>query len=129
MPGEDRVEQGVRVTHRLWGRTRGEKAQKALETLNPRFREFVNQGFSLYTGSALDPKTRSLCTLAALIVLGHEEEVKLHVYGALNNGATQEEIEELLMQMSVYGGVPVAINAWAVARRVFAKYQRPDDLP
>lgn len=125
----DRRAEGEQVTQRLWGRARAARAQASLERMSPRLAEFANHIFSLYARPALDQKTRSLCTIAALTVLGYTDELKLHLYGALNNGATPEEIKEVLMQMAGYGGFPCAVNAFQVAEQVFAKYQRPDDLP
>ncbi|MBI2321577.1 MAG: carboxymuconolactone decarboxylase family protein [Chloroflexi bacterium] len=125
----DRRAEGERVTQRLWGRARAAKAQAWLESTSPRLAEFANHVFSLYARPELDPKTRSLCTIAALTVLGYSNELKLHLYGALNNGATRAEIEEVLLQMAGYGGFPCVAEAFRVSEEVFAKHQRPDDLP
>lgn len=125
----ERLQAGVEITHRLWGRERGERIQRALEGLSPGLQEYANFGWSLYARPALDAKTRSLCTVAALTVLGDTDELKLHVAGALNNGATREEIEEVLLQMAVYAGMPPAIHAFVAAKDLFAKYQRPADRP
>lgn len=83
----ERLQQGMAVTQRIWERGRAERIQQALERLSPGLREYANFGWSLYTGPALDQKTRSLCTVAALVVLGHADELKLHIAGALNNSA------------------------------------------
>lgn len=70
--------------------------------------------------SVLDQKTRELCTIAALTVLGYAElELKLHIAGALRCGATQKEIVEVITQMILYGGFPSATNAMLVAKKVF----------
>lgn len=66
----------------------------------------------------LDLKTRSLITVAMLTALGKQNELKGHVRGALNNGATPEEIQEVLLQAAVYCGVPTAVEAFRSAVEV-----------
>ena len=66
----------------------------------------------------LDRKTRSLITVAMLTALGKQNELKGHVRGALNNGATMEEIQEVLLHGTVYCGVPAAVEAFRSANEV-----------
>lgn len=66
----------------------------------------------------LDMKTRSLVTVALLAALGKQHELKGHVRGALNNGATVQEIQEVLLHTSIYCGVPTAVDAFRSAAEV-----------
>ncbi len=66
----------------------------------------------------LDLKTRSLITVAMLTALGKQHELKGHVRGALNNGASVLEIQEVLLHASVYCGVPSAVEAFRSAAEV-----------
>ncbi len=66
----------------------------------------------------LDRKTRSLITVAMLTALGKQHELKGHVRGALNNGATVTEIQEVLLHASIYCGVPAAVDAFRSAAEV-----------
>ena len=66
----------------------------------------------------LDRKTRSLVTVAMLTALGKQHELKDHVRGALNNGATVTEIQEVLLHASIYCGVPAAVDAFRSAAEV-----------
>ncbi len=66
----------------------------------------------------LDLKTRSLITVAMLTALGKQQELKGHVRGALNNGATKEEIQEVLLHASIYCGLPAAVDAFRSAAEV-----------
>jgi 4-carboxymuconolactone decarboxylase len=66
----------------------------------------------------LDLKTRSLITVAMLTALGKQHELKGHVRGALNNGATPEELQEVLLHAAVYCGVPTAVEAFRSAAEV-----------
>lgn len=66
----------------------------------------------------LDLKTRSLITVAMLTALGKQHELKGHVRGALNNGVTPQEIQEVLLHASIYCGVPTAVDAFRSAAEV-----------
>ncbi len=66
----------------------------------------------------LDRKTRSLITVAMLTALGKQHELKGHVRGALNNGATVTEIQEVLLHASIYCGVPSAVEGFRAAAEV-----------
>jgi 4-carboxymuconolactone decarboxylase len=66
----------------------------------------------------LDLKTRSLVTVAMLTALGKQNELKGHVRGALNNGATAQEIQEVLLHAAIYCGVPSAVEAFRSAAEV-----------
>jgi len=66
----------------------------------------------------LDRRTRSLLNLAMLTALGKPAELKLHVKGALTNGVTVAEIKEVLLQASVYCGIPAGLEAFRAADEV-----------
>jgi 4-carboxymuconolactone decarboxylase len=66
----------------------------------------------------LDLKTRSLITVAMLTALGRQHELKGHVRGALNNGVTPNELQEVLLHAAVYCGVPMAVDAFRTAASV-----------
>lgn len=63
----------------------------------------------------IDLKQRSLCTVAMLAALGHTQELKGHLRGALNNGATLLELREVLLHVGPYAGAPAAIAAFRAA--------------
>jgi 4-carboxymuconolactone decarboxylase len=56
-----------------------------------------------------------------LSALGKEDELKLHINGALNNGVSKEQIREVFLQVAIYCGVPAAVVAFRCAKEVFAK--------
>lgn len=66
----------------------------------------------------LDLKTRSLITVAMLTALGKQNELKGHVRGALNNGATVAELQEVLLHAAIYCGVPASVEAFRTANEV-----------
>ena len=66
----------------------------------------------------LDLRTRSIVTVSMLVALGKMHELKLHVRGALNNGVTPEELQEIFLHASVYCGFPAAVDAFRNAAEV-----------
>ncbi len=66
----------------------------------------------------IDLKTRSIVTVSMLVALGKMHELKIHVRGALNNGVTKEELQEIFMHASVYCGFPAAVDAFRTAAEV-----------
>lgn len=73
---------------------------------------------STWQRGELDLKTRSLVTIAMLAALKAPQELKGHVRGALNNGASKEEIREVLLHSAVYCGAPAAQEAFRAANEV-----------
>ncbi len=67
---------------------------------------------------------RSIVTLAVLAALQHENELAMHVKAALRNGLSAEQIQEVLLQVALYAGVPAGNRAFAVAQRALAEVRR-----
>ena len=73
---------------------------------------------TVWARPGLDLKSRSLVTLALLAACGAQRELRGHLRGALNNGASREDIREVLLQTAVYCGIPVAAEALRTATAV-----------
>ncbi|MEL6243713.1 MAG: carboxymuconolactone decarboxylase family protein, partial [Pseudomonadota bacterium] len=75
----------------------------------------------IYNRPGLDLKTRQLATVAALTALGGQTgpQLRVHVAASLKSGASETEVIEVILQMSLYGGFPAMINALNVALEVF----------
>ena len=67
----------------------------------------------------LDRRTRSIVNLAMLTAMAKPNELRIHTRGALTNGVTKQEIQEVFLQACIYCGVPSAGEAFKVAREVF----------
>ena len=80
----------------------------------------------IWTRETIPKKTRSLITIAMLSALKAPAELKGHVRGALRNGCTVAEIQEVLLQAAVYCGVPAGIDAFRAAREVIEDWQRKE---
>ncbi len=118
----DRYEKGKDVLEGIQGRSI-EEIFKDLEDVAPDLSRFVVEFpySEIYTREEVDLKTRELCTVAALTVLGTIPQLKDHIGAALNVGNTPTEIVEIIMQMSAYCGFPKAINGVIAAKEVFYK--------
>ncbi len=85
----------------------------------------------VWSGAALDRKTRSLQVVAMLAAMGRTGgPLESHVNGALNHGATPEQVVQTLRMVAVYAGFPAALEAWPVMERVFEQrgIARPGQL-
>ncbi len=80
---------------------------------------------AIWTRDTLPRKTRSMLNLAMMTALNRPAELKLHVRGALRNGCTVEEIREVLLQATVYAGVPAGVEAFRLARQVLDEHSQP----
>jgi 4-carboxymuconolactone decarboxylase len=73
---------------------------------------------SIWTRPGLEKKYRSLLNIAMLCALNRETELAVHVRGAINNGASEVEIRETLLQAAIYCGMPAGIGGFKVAEKV-----------
>jgi len=77
----------------------------------------------VWSRPGLDRRARSFINLAMIAALNRPNELKLHVRGALNNGVSVSEIQEILLQVAIYCGVPAALDANKIARDVIREHQ------
>lgn len=77
---------------------------------------FITGG--MYARERIPHTTRQLITVAALTVLERSEELKLHIYAALNVGCSPHDVAEVIFQCGIYGGFPVVNNALKILRTV-----------
>jgi 4-carboxymuconolactone decarboxylase len=74
---------------------------------------------AVWSREGLDRKTRSLVNIGMLTALNRSTELAAHIRGAVNNGASREEIQEVLLQTAVYCGMPAGLESFRVAEKVF----------
>ena len=118
----DRYEKGKECLESIQGSS-VEEIFNDLEDIAPDLSRFVVEFpySEIYTRKEVDLKTRELCTVAALTVIGTIPQLKDHINAALNVGNAPSEIVEIIMQMSAYAGFPKAINGVIAAKEVFYK--------
>ena len=113
-------EQGLIKRNEVMGPDYVNRALEGATAFTQPIQEFItrNAWGDVWQRPGLDQKTRSLITVAFLTALGKQHELRGHVRGALNNGATAAEIQEVLMNASIYSGLPAAVEAFRTAAEV-----------
>lgn len=76
---------------------------------------------AVWSRPGLTRQTRSLLNLGMLTALNRPVELELHIRGAITNGVSRDEIREVFLQAAVYCGAPAALDAFRIARRIFAE--------
>jgi 3-oxoadipate enol-lactonase / 4-carboxymuconolactone decarboxylase len=108
---------GMRVRREVLGDAHVDRAKSG----DPDWQDFITRYAwgEIWTRPGLERRTRSAITITALVALGHEKELAMHIRAAVRNGLTPEEIKEVLLHSAIYCGVPAANAAFAVAKQVF----------
>jgi 4-carboxymuconolactone decarboxylase len=118
----DNFKQGLKLRKAVLGDEHVERSlNKALDDpfLLPVQQLTVEYGWgAIWSRPGLPLKTRSFLSMAFLAALGKHEEFRTHVRGAVNNGATREEISEVLLQAALYCGMPVGLECFRMAKQV-----------
>jgi 4-carboxymuconolactone decarboxylase len=117
---DPRYEAGMRVRREVLGDEHVDRSIERTTDLTRDFQDLITRYAwgDVWSRPGLDRRTRSCMTLTALIALGRENELAMHLRAALRNGLTREEISEVLIQSAVYCGIPAANSAFAIAQRV-----------
>jgi 4-carboxymuconolactone decarboxylase len=122
---DDRLEQGERIRREVLGDAHVERSlAKASEFSRP-MQEFVTEHCwgAVWSRPGLGRKERSLVNLGMLTALNRSHELRVHVRGAIRNGCTPEEIQEVLLQAAIYCGVPAAMEAFRVTEAALAELE------
>jgi 4-carboxymuconolactone decarboxylase len=111
---------GMTARREVLGDDHVDRAVARTSTFTADFQDLITRYAwgEIWSRPGLDRRTRSCITLTALVALGREDELEMHVRAALGNGLTPDEIGELLLQCAVYCGVPAANGGFAIAQRV-----------
>ena len=116
-------ERGMRIRREVLGDAHVDAAVARTDDFTADFQDLITtQAWGgIWARPGIDRRMRSAVTLTALVALGHEAELKMHLRAALRNGLTRDEIKEILLQTSVYCGVPAANSAFAIAQGVMSE--------
>jgi 4-carboxymuconolactone decarboxylase len=116
-------ENGLKVRTEVMGEAFVQRAQNNTVPFTQPLQDWINAWGSTWQREDILPrKYRSLITLAFLVAQKSPTELKGHVRGALNNGATVEEIQEVLLHSLPYCGAPAAQEAFRAALEVINDY-------
>jgi len=114
-------EKGLGIRRAVLGAEYVDNAIKNADDFSRPLQELVTQYCwgEIWGRPGLDKKTRSFINLAMITALNRPHEVKMHIKGALNNGLTKNDIQEVFLQVAIYCGVPAAVDSFRIAREVF----------
>lgn len=125
---KERFEKGLAKRKAVLSAEHVERSLAQADDFSRPFQELVTEycwGFA-WGDERLDPKTRSMLNLAMIAALNRMHEWELHLKGALRIGITQDEIQAILHQVTVYCGIPVGVECFRIAKRVFAEMDEFD---
>jgi len=125
---DERLEAGATMRRAVLGDAHVDRAQAAATDFTRDFQEFITRTAwgDVWTRPGLEPRARSMVTIAMLAALGRFEEFELHVRATRNTGVTRDEVREILLQVAVYAGVPAANSAYRHAAAVYAAMDREE---
>ena len=112
-------------------REQGERVIESLRDVAPDFATYLIEFpfGGVYSRPGLDLKSRELAVVAALTAMGNAAaQLKVHIHGALNVGASPQEVLEIIIQMAVYAGFPAALNGLFVAKDVFKERHKEVEM-
>ncbi|NLU71877.1 4-carboxymuconolactone decarboxylase [Streptomyces sp. HNM0575] len=117
---DDVYDAGLRMRKAVLGAEHVERSLEEVSDFARPVQELVTEYCwgAVWTRPGIDKRTRSMINLAMLTALNRGHELAVHVRGALTNGVTEEEIQEVLLQTAVYVGVPASLESFRVAERV-----------
>jgi 4-carboxymuconolactone decarboxylase len=119
MSDTERAQQGLTVRRQVLGDEHVDRAVARTTAFTAPFQDLITRYAwgDIWSRPGLTRAERSLVTLTVLAALQHEGELAMHVKAARRNGLTPEQIQEVLLQVAVYAGVPTGNRAFAVAQQ------------
>lgn len=129
MATNDLYEAGLAKRKAVLGEKHVERSLAAASDFARPMQELVTEYCwgAIWTREGLDDRTRSLINLAMLTALNRGHELSVHVRGAVANGVTEQEIQEVLMQTAIYCGVPAALESFRIAEATLAELRAHDE--
>ena len=120
-----KYEKGLGVRREVMGDEFVDRALSSASDFTQPLQELVtrNAWGEVWAREGLDRRTRSLITIATLAALKASTELKGHVRGALRNGCSVEEIQEVLLHATVYCGMPAGVEAFRAANEVIGEWE------
>lgn len=118
-------DKGLAIRKSVIGAEFVDKALSTADEFNMPLQELVTEYCwgAVWGREGLSKKTRSLLNIAMLSTLNRPHELKVHVQGAIRNGASMEEIRETLLQVAIYAGVPAAVDSFRVAKEALGELE------
>ena len=120
MDERERYTTGMSVRRQVLGEAHVDRAESVKTEFDADFQDLITRYAwgEIWARPGLNRQTRSLLTIAVLVALNRDEELRMHLRAALKNGVTTSEIQEVLMHCAIYCGVPAANGAFRAAKEV-----------
>ncbi len=118
---DDLLQLGKDIRGEVIGKQRSEGALASATDFDRPFQELALKYCwgEVWGRPGLDRRIRSIVNLSMLSAMGKPNELKIHIRGALTNGVTRQEIQEVFLQACIYAGLPAAGEAFRLAKEVF----------
>ena len=113
-------DRGLKLRTDMFGREAVEKRMNAFGEFGQPLQHIINAYAygDVWMRSALPSATKSLAMVAMMAAAGHANELRVHLKGALTNGCSAEQIQEILLLVAMYCGIPAANDAHRAATEV-----------
>ena len=123
MDTRDLHEKGLKLRRDMFGDEAVEKRMNAFGAFGEPLQHIINAYAygDVWSRSALPMATKSLAMIAMMAAAGRANELRVHLKGALTNGCTAEQIQEILLLVALYCGIPAANEAHRVAVEVLGE--------
>lgn len=120
-PESEAAARGAKIIQEMWGEEYGHQLMETWGAIFPDLQRYIVEFVAgdIWARPGLDLKTRSLITMAVGTAQGRDSQTRLHIRGALGNGATPREIIEALFQLAPYAGFPSVWAGLSIAQEVF----------
>jgi 4-carboxymuconolactone decarboxylase len=117
MDVQELQDRGLKLRVEMFGREAVEKRMSALGEFGKPLQQIINAYAygDVWSRAALPPGTKSLVMIGMMAAAGHATELRVHLQGALKNGCKVEEIQEVLLLLAMYCGIPAANEAHRIA--------------
>lgn len=123
-------ESGLEMRRQVLGRDHVERSLEQVTEFSRPIQELVTEYCwgGIWTREGLAPQTRSLLNIVMLSALNRGHELGVHVRGAIRNGVSVEEIQEALMQVAIYVGVPASLESFRIAEAKLEEMKAAGEL-
>ncbi|OYV33259.1 MAG: 4-carboxymuconolactone decarboxylase [Rhodospirillales bacterium 20-64-7] len=118
-----RFRQGMATRRKVLGDAYVDAAVAGTTAFNQDFQTLITESAwgTVWSRETISPRERSMLTIALLAALGHDEEVAMHVRATRQTGASPGDIQEALLHVAIYAGVPAANRAFKIAAKALAE--------
>lgn len=123
MTQSDRYHRGMQTRRAVLGDAHVDRAQAATGAFDAPFQDLITEAAwgHVWSRDTWSMRERSIVTLALLCAQGHWDELAMHIRATANTGATRDDIQEMILHVAIYAGVPTANHAIQVAKATFAE--------